>query len=61
VKGLKKLLFLEESPPKMKLTLMQTGGRLHGNPFLVVIETNGGRAGKFGVIYLILIDEAQAV
>jgi hypothetical protein len=39
---------------------MQTGSRPHGNPFLIVIETNGGRAEKFGVIFLILIDEAQA-
>jgi hypothetical protein len=29
-------------------------------PLLMVIETNGGRAGKFGVIFLIFIDEAQA-
>jgi hypothetical protein len=25
----------------------------------MVIETNGGRTGKFGVIFLIFIDEAQ--
>jgi hypothetical protein len=39
---------------------MQTGGRPHGNPLLMVVETNGGRTGKFGVIFLIFIDEAQA-
>jgi hypothetical protein len=26
----------------------------------MVIETNGGRIGKFGVIFLIFIDEAQS-
>jgi hypothetical protein len=26
----------------------------------MVIETNGGRTGKFGVIFLLFIDEAQA-
>jgi hypothetical protein len=36
---------------------MQTGGRLHGNPLLMAIETNGGRTGKVGVIFLLFIDE----
>jgi hypothetical protein len=31
--------------------LMQIGGRPHGSPLLMAIETNGGRTGKF-------IDEA---
>jgi hypothetical protein len=42
---------------------MQTGGRPLGNPLLMhvmAIETNGGRTGKFGVIFLLFIDEAQA-
>jgi hypothetical protein len=39
---------------------MQTGGRPHGNPLLMAIERNGGRTGKFGVIFLLFIDEAQA-
>jgi hypothetical protein len=39
---------------------MQTGGHPHGNPLLMVMETNGGRTGKIGVIFLIFIDEAQA-
>jgi hypothetical protein len=39
---------------------MQTGGRPNGNPLLMAIETNWGRAGKFGVIFLIFIDEAHA-
>jgi hypothetical protein len=39
---------------------MQTGGRPHGNSLLMVMETNGGRTGKFGVIFLIFIDEAKA-
>jgi hypothetical protein len=51
---------LEQFPPKIKIDLMETGGRPHGNPLLMVIETNGGRTGKFGVIFLIFIDEAQA-
>jgi hypothetical protein len=38
---------------------MQTGSRPNGNP-LLVIETNGGRAGKFVLIFLKFIDEAQA-
>jgi hypothetical protein len=29
-------------------------------PLLMVIKTNGGQTGKFGAIFLIFIDEAQA-
>jgi hypothetical protein len=52
--------FFRRVLPKLKFTLMQTGGCPNGNPLLMVIETNGGRAGMFGVIFLIFIDEAQA-
>jgi hypothetical protein len=34
---------------------MQTGGHPHGNPLLIAIGTNGGRTGKFGVIFLLKV------
>jgi hypothetical protein len=38
VLGFKKIIIFRRSLlPKLKLTLMQTGGRPHGNPFLIVI------------------------
>jgi hypothetical protein len=58
VLGFKKL---EQSPPQIKIDVhMQTGGRPHGNPLLMAIETNGCRTGKLGVIFLLFIDDAQA-
>jgi hypothetical protein len=39
---------------------MQKGGRPHGNPLLMPIETNGSRTGKFGVIFLLFTEDAQA-
>jgi hypothetical protein len=39
---------------------MQTGGRPHGNPLLMAIETNGGETRKFGVIFLLFTEDAQA-
>jgi hypothetical protein len=36
------------------LYILATGGCPHGNPLLMVIETNGGRTGKFVVIYIYL-------
>jgi hypothetical protein len=39
---------------------MQTGGRPHANPLVMAMETNGGLTGKFGVIFLLFIDKAQA-
>jgi hypothetical protein len=54
------MLVLEQSPPKIKLDVNADRGRPHGSPLLMAIETNGGRTGKFGVIFLLFAEDAQA-
>jgi hypothetical protein len=57
VLGFKKL---EQSPPKIKIDVNANRGSPTWKPLLMVIETNGGRTGKLGVIFLIFIDEVLA-
>jgi hypothetical protein len=53
VLGFKKIIIFRSHLPKLKLTLMQTGGRPHGNPFLIVFAMpDEGPSLKIRSVYL---------